>query len=78
MRRDELIKQDIATWNKTSPDDRIKGRLDAWIFTQSPKPTPEQIEVKRQELIDDLPQTDEEKWEYISRNYPEDPPTDFE
>jgi len=78
QRRDELIKQDIATWNKTSPDDRIKGRLDAWIFTQSPKPTPEQIEVKRQELIDDLPQTDEEKWEYISRNYPEDPPTDFE
>lgn len=41
-------------------------------------PTPEQIEAKKQELIDSLPQTDEDKFEYLSQNYPGEPPDDFE
>jgi hypothetical protein len=41
-------------------------------------PTPEQIEIKKKELIDDLPQTDKDKRGYIAQNYSEDPPNDFE
>ncbi len=40
-------------------------------------PTPEQIEIKKQELVNSLPQTDEAKWEYIAQNYTEEPPDDF-
>jgi len=39
---------------------------------------PERIEAMKRELIDNLPETDEEKREYIARNYPEEPPDDFE
>lgn len=40
-------------------------------------PTPEQIGAKKQRLIDSLPKTDDEKWEYITQSYSEDPPDDF-
>jgi len=79
--REELIEQDIANWDKTLPEERVKGRLDFWTAGErlnGPGPAPEQIEVKKQELIDNLPKTDEEKQEYIARNYPEDPPDNFE
>jgi polynucleotide 5'-kinase involved in rRNA processing len=76
--REELIKQDIANWDKTPPEERVSGRLDAWIFTQQASPTQDEIERKLQELIDSLPQTDEEKGEYILGDYPDFPPPDFE
>jgi len=79
--REELIGQGVANWDKVSPERRIEGRLSFWIASETMKgrkPTLEQIEVKKQELIDGLPQTDEERWEYLSQNYPEDPPEDFE
>jgi hypothetical protein len=60
------------------PEDRVQGRLDAWIFAQSVRPAQEAIGNKLQELIDNLPKNDEEKQEYISLNYPEDPPADFD
>jgi len=79
--REELIRQNTNNWDKVSPERRIEGRLSFWIASETMKgrkPTLEQIEVKKQELIDGLPQTDEERWEYLSQNYPEDPPEDFE
>ena len=79
--REELIKQDVADWDKTPPEERVKGRLDFWIAMRKltgPGPTPVETEANRQELIDNLPKTDEEKWEYIALNYPEEPPEDFE
>ena len=76
--RDKLIRQDIANWDKTLPEERVSGRLDAWIFTQQASPTQNEIERKLQELIDSLPQTDQEKWEYISGDYPDEPPPGFE
>lgn len=41
-------------------------------------PTPKQIKVKKQRLIDSLPKTDDEKWEYLAQNYSEEPPDDFQ
>jgi len=79
--REELIRQNTNNWDKVSPERRIEGRLSFWIASETMKgrkPTLEQIEIKKQELIDGLPQTDEERWEYLSQNYPEDPPEDFE
>jgi hypothetical protein len=79
--REELIEYDVADWDKTPPEERAKGPLGFWIAVEKsggPQPTPEQIEAKKQELIDNLPKTDEEKREYIALNYPEEPAEDFE
>ena len=79
--REELIKQDIANWGQIPLEKRIEGRLGFWITGETMNgrtPTLEQIEIKKQEFIDSLPKTDDEKWEYIAQNYPEVPPDDFE
>jgi hypothetical protein len=76
--RKELIQQDIADWDRTPPEERVQGRLDAWIFAQSVRPAQDEIKSKLQELVENLPKTDEEKREYIARNSTEDPPPDFE
>ncbi len=79
--REEMIKQDIADWDTIPPAERVAGRLGFWLAGEkinNRQPTEEQIEAMRQELIDNLPKTDEEKWEHLCRNYPEDPPEDFE
>jgi hypothetical protein len=76
--REELIKQDLADWDKTPPEERVSGRLDAWIFTQQASPTQGEIERQLQELIDSLPKTDHEKIEYLVGKYPEVPPDGFE
>ena len=46
--------------------------------TNGRAPTLEQAEIKKQELIDSLPKTNNEKREYLSQNYSEEPPPDFE
>lgn len=79
--REELIKQDVANWEEVPPEERITGVLGFWIAGEvmnGRQPTSEQIETKKQELIDNLPRTEEEKWEYIAPNYPEKPPDDLE
>jgi len=79
--REELIKQDIANWDQVPLEKRIEGRLGFWITGETMngrKPTSEQIEIKKQELIDSLPKTDEDKFDYLSQNYPEVPSNDFE
>jgi hypothetical protein len=79
--REKLIKQDIIDWGKVPLEKRIEGRLGFWITGETMNgrtPTPEQMEIKKEELIDSLPKTDDEKWEYIAQNYPEVPPNDFE
>ena len=79
--REELIRQNTNNWDKVSPEKRIEGRLSFWIASETMngrKPTLEQIEAKKRELIDSLPRTDEEKQGYLSQNYPENPPDDFE
>jgi hypothetical protein len=79
--REELIKQDITNWDQVPLEKRIKGRLGFWVTGETMNgriPTSEQIEIKKQELINSLPKTYEDKFEYLSQNYPEDPPCDFE
>jgi len=79
--REKLIEQDMSNWDKTPPADRVKGMLGFWIVGQKlngPPPTSYQIEIRKQELIDNLPGTDEGKREYIARNHPEEPPDDFQ
>jgi len=76
--REKLMQQDIDAWDNTPPEERVQGRLDAWIFAQSVRPTQDEIKSKLQELVDNLPKTDDEKREYIARNHTEDPPPDFE
>ena len=75
--REKLIQQDISKWDTITPKERVQAMLDAWIFIQS-RPSQNEIDSMQQELIDNLPKTDEEKREYIARNHPEDPPPDFE
>ena len=75
--REKLIQQNISKWDATTPKERVQAILDAWIFTQS-RPNQDEIDSMQQELIDNLPKTDEEKQEYIARNHTEDPPPDFE
>jgi plasmid replication initiation protein len=78
--REEMIKQDFADWDKKAPEERVKGILNFWIAGQKlngSEPTSEQIEARKQELKGSLPRTDEEKWQYIALNYPEEPPPDF-
>jgi len=80
-RRKELIKQDIDNWDQVTSEKRIEGRLEFWIIGETMngrKPTPEKIEIKKQELIDSLPKTDEDKFDYLAQNYPEVPSNDFE
>ena len=75
-----LIEQELEIWNDTPAAERIQGRLDFWIAGQkinSREPTADEIEKKRQELIDNLPKPDQERREYIARNYPDHPPEDF-
>jgi hypothetical protein len=79
--REELIKQDITNWDQVPLEKRIEGRLGFWVTGETMNgriPIPEQIEVKKQELINSLPKTYEDKFEYLSQNYPQDPPHDFE
>jgi hypothetical protein len=79
--REELIEQDITNWDQVPLEKRIEGWLGFWVTGETMngrKPPLEKIEVKKQELIDGLPQTNEDKWKYIAQNYPEDPPDDFE
>ena len=78
--RKELIKQDMDNWDQIPLEKRIEGRLEFWITGEKMNgrsPTPEQIKIKKQELIDGLPQTDEDKFRYILQNYPEEPPNAF-
>ncbi len=75
--REELIQQDIDAWDNTLLEERVQGRLDAWIFAQSVRPDQDVIEGKLQEIMDNLPKTDKDKRAYIVRIYPEDPPPDF-
>ncbi len=78
--RRTLIEQELETWDDTPAKERIQGRLDFWIAGQkinSGEPTADEIEKKRQELTDNLPKTDQERREYIARNYPDHPPEDF-
>jgi len=79
--RKELIEQDIANWDKKPPEERVKGRLDFWILQQKlnlQRPTREQIQEKLRQLVDSLPQTDQEKRAYLENEHPENPPEDFE
>lgn len=79
--RVELIKQDIINWDQVPLEKRIEGRLEFWITGETMNgrtSTPEQIETKKQELIDSLPKKYEDKFEYLSQSYPEIPPHDFE
>ena len=79
--REDQISRDIANWDKTPPEERVKGMLEFWIAGQKMNmihPTPEEIEARKHELIDNLPDNHEGKREYISRNYPESPPDNFE
>ena len=79
--REKLINHELANWASISPAIRIEGRLNFWITGETMNgrnPTPDQIETKRQELIDSLPKTDEDKFEYLSQSYSETPPDDFE
>jgi hypothetical protein len=78
--REELISQDVTNWDQIPLEKRIEGRLGFWITGETMNgrtPMPEQMEIKKKELIDGLPRTDDEKWEYIAQNYPEEPPDDF-
>ncbi|HGE72000.1 TPA: hypothetical protein ENX78_14270 [Candidatus Poribacteria bacterium] len=80
-RREKLIRQEVANWDQVSLEERIKGRLNFWIISETMNnrtPTSEQIEIKKKELIDCLPKTDDEKFEYLSQKYLELPPDDFE
>jgi hypothetical protein len=78
--REELIRQEVANWDQIPLEKRIEGRLGFWITGETMNgrtPTLEQIEVKKQRLIDSLPKTDDEKWEYIAQSYLEVSPDDF-
>ncbi len=75
--REKLIQQDISKWDTITPKERVQAILDAWIFTHG-RPNQDEVDSMQQELIDNLPKTDEEKREYIARNHTEDPPSDFE
>jgi len=79
--REELINQAIADWDAIPPAERVAGRLDFWLAGErinGRQPAEEQIETMRQEMINSLPKTDEGKWEYVARSYPEKPPEEFE
>ena len=79
--RNELIEQGIKDWDKTPPEERIRGHLDYWLIgfqiKRLPNPTPSEIEVKRRELISALPQSEKERKEYLTSKYPLEPPSDF-
>lgn len=78
--REELIRQEVANWDQVPLEKRIEGRLGFWITGETINgrtPTPEQMEIKKKELIDSLPKTDDEKWEYLAQNYPQELPDDF-
>ena len=32
--REELVEQDLADWDKTPPEERVNGRLEAWKLQQ--------------------------------------------
>lgn len=79
--REKMIKRDIANWNKTSPEERVKGMLDFWVMQQKLsglEPTSKQIQEKMQQFIDGLPKSEQEKREYLANQYPENPAEDFE
>lgn len=79
--RKTLIEQELNSWDDTSPEERVQGRLEFWIAGENLNgrpPTKKAIEEKQKELIDNLPKTDEERREHLSHNYPDHPPEDFE
>jgi len=79
-RREELIEEELAKWEETPPEERVKGRLGLWLQIQKIDgldPTPEEIRRKEEELVRELPQTEERKRAYIELQYPKDPPEDF-
>ncbi len=73
MRRMALIEQDLNAWDEVLPEERIGGRIDAWKMV-NPEATDETVEERRQEYINSLPRTDEEKRQYLSYNSPDHPP----
>lgn len=75
--RETLIEQELEIWDDTPSEQRIKPRLEAWKMVNSGV-TEEELENRKQEYIDGLPKTYEEKREYLFRNYPDHPPDDFE
>lgn len=78
--REMLIGQELDIWDDTPAEERVQGRLDFWIAGQkinSGEPTSDEIDKAQQELIDNLPKSDQEKREYIARSYPDRPPEDF-
>ncbi len=75
--RETLIGRELEIWDDTPSEERIRPRLEAWRMVNSDV-TAEELEKRKQEYIDGLPKTDAEKREYISRNYTDHPPEDFE
>lgn len=78
--RNELIEQEIRDWDKTPPEERIKGRLDFWLVgfqLKRQRVSQEEIEAKKAELISELPKTEEEKRSYLASKYSLNPPEDF-
>lgn len=78
--RNELIEQEIRDWDKTPPEERIKGRLEFWLAgfqLKKQRVSQEEVEAKKKELISEISKTEEKRRSYLASKYPINPPEDW-
>lgn len=72
-RRQAVIEDELANWDRIPPEERVKGFVDFWIqgekINKGHTPTPEEVEAKTRGQIDTLPQTEEERRQYLERKH---------
>ena len=76
--RPARIEQILRDWDRTSPETWVEGIFGVWCQVNRKDPDSEEAQAKLQEYIDGLPQTEEERREYIrTKVVPAEPPKDF-
>ncbi len=72
-KRQAAVEEELANWDKVPPAERVKGFVDFWIEGEKIKkgspPTTEEIKAKVKEQVNDLPNTEEERRQYLTREH---------
>jgi len=73
-----LVEEGLQNWDMTSPEERVKPIFNFWL-TCIYKGDADSAEAraKKQEYLDGLPQTEDERRRYLERQHDPNPPDDF-
>ena len=74
-----LVEEGLRNWDMTSPEERIKPIFNFWLsYTHNGDADSAEARAKKQEYLDRLPQTEDERRRHLERQHDPNPPDDFQ